>query len=640
MANIGSLTATMGIDISGLSKAEKAMSGFIGRTKAAFKAISPFLGFTIAAGIAIGLKNLGAQAVLFEKEMSNVKAIAGATGEEFQRLEDRAKSLGETTIFTAKEAAEGMSFLAMAGFKTTEIIGAMPGVLQLASAATIDLGSAADITSNILKGYGMEVSDLSHVNDVLVKAFTSANVNLSMLGQSMKFVGPVARSAGVAFEEAAAAAALLGNAGIQGTMAGTSLRNAISRLIGPSTKAAKVLEDIGIEAVDIDGKFAGLANVVEQFEKGLEGVSGEAERTAILLEVFGLRAGPAMSVLIETGSKAIREFTDELNNAGGIAQRIADEKIKNLAGAWAILKSAITGVVIYMSDTAFPVLSNLFLMLARNVGIVKDLWSAFTAFPSAIFDQLERMEKQLGKTEEAVNKLKGALAIDPLDLYDKSAWVMWGQNFFTVVEYILSSIGRTLTFTLKSIWDLTGSALSAVVGLSKNLTAVLHGLFTMTRKEYAIMLEEQKEKFHKAWADMVENQVLNNKNLVSAVLSDFDAMISKMEERMRGADLSVTTTFFTPETMKKIEDETKRFENLAEKIRLAKEGDAALNAILLEQYKNLLQVGTMVWQSVLTAEEAYRLKVAELNKLLAENVISHETYARAVIQSHEQMIVS
>src|SRR5690606_30654581 len=160
----------------------------------------------------------------FEAAMARVGAVSRATAEQQEALTAAAREAGATTTFSATQAAEALSFLAMAGFRAEESIGALPSVLQLAASAQIHLGTPADITSNILTGYGMTVEELGRANDVLVASFTSANVDLSMLGESFKYVGPVARGAGVQFEEVAAAIGLLGNAGIQGSMAGTALR--------------------------------------------------------------------------------------------------------------------------------------------------------------------------------------------------------------------------------------------------------------------------------------------------------------------------------------------------------------------------------------------------------------------------------
>lgn len=187
-------------------------------------------------------------AAQFESAMNQVAAVSGATGKQFQELENLAKQLGETTSFSASQAAEGMSFLAMAGFEVNDILESMPGVLNLAAAGQMDLAMASDIASNILTGFGKDASEMSKAVDVLAKTFTSSNTNLEQLGEAMAYVAPVANSAGLQFEEVSAAVGLLGNAGIQASRAGTTLRGAIANLLSPTGEAKKVLDRLGVSA--------------------------------------------------------------------------------------------------------------------------------------------------------------------------------------------------------------------------------------------------------------------------------------------------------------------------------------------------------------------------------------------------------
>lgn len=280
----------------------------------------------------------------FESGMNRVRGLTGATGADLEALESQARSLGATTQYSAGQAADAMGFLAMAGFEADEIVGAMPSTLQLAAAAQLDLAQAADITSNILTGYGLEVSELGHANDVLATAMTSANTNLVQLGDAMRYAGPVANSAGVEFEEAAAALALMGNAGIQGSMAGTSLRGAISRLLNPTGEAADVMRRLGIEATDADGNLVSLEAIVSQLE-----TSGAS--TADMMLLFGQRAGPAMSALVSQGSDALRDLTANLRDSEGAAETLADIQMEGLTGAMRRLRSAAESLAISFADS-------------------------------------------------------------------------------------------------------------------------------------------------------------------------------------------------------------------------------------------------------------------------------------------------
>ncbi len=280
----------------------------------------------------------------FETAMNQVAAVSGATESQFQQLEAQARELGRTTEFSASQAGEAMGFLAQAGFNANDVLGAMPGTLQLASAAQLDLGTAADTVSNILSGYGLEVSELGRVNDVLVKTFTSANTNLQQLGEAMKYAGPVASAAGVGFEEAAAALGLMGNAGIQASMAGTSLRGAISKILNPTKAAQEAMAAAGLSFTDAAGRIKPLDEVVRQLEP-------HAEDAGLMMELFGQRAGPAMSALVSQGADALTNLQSELESSGGTAQRISDVQMQGLNGALAALKSAFEGLQIAIAQS-------------------------------------------------------------------------------------------------------------------------------------------------------------------------------------------------------------------------------------------------------------------------------------------------
>lgn len=272
----------------------------------------------------------------FETGMNRVRAVSGATGDDFVKLRNQAKELGATTQFSATQAADAMGFLAQAGFKADQILGSMPDTLKLASAAQLDLASSADIVSNVLTGFQLPVSELSRGVDVLTKTFTSSNTDLTQLGQAMKFVGPIASGLGTSFEETTAALGLLGNAGLQAGTAGTGLR----RILNTVTKEA---DKLGITSVDSAGKMLPLADIMEQLER-------QGFTTAEALEVFGDRGGPAISALLGQGSAALRELTGELQNAGGTADRVSKIQMEGLRGQLLTLKSAAEGLAISLGD--------------------------------------------------------------------------------------------------------------------------------------------------------------------------------------------------------------------------------------------------------------------------------------------------
>lgn len=329
---IGNLRVVLGLDSTAFQKGMTDAAASLKKIGAEIDRIGRSLSVRVTAPVlAFGALTLKTAAD-FQTAMNKVAAVSGATGDELAALSKQARDLGATTQFSAAEAADAMNFLAMAGYKTNEILGAMPDTLRLASAAQLDMGAAADIVTNIMSGYSMQVEDLAHANDVLVKAFTSANTDLRQLGEALKYAGPVANAAGVEFEEAAAALGMMGNAGIQASMAGTSLRGAISRILSPTKKMQGIMDEAGLSFKDAEGRILPLAEIIEQLEP-------HADDAGMMMELFGQRAGPAMAALVSQGSDALRDLTQELRDSGGTAERVSKVQMEGLNGALKELRS-------------------------------------------------------------------------------------------------------------------------------------------------------------------------------------------------------------------------------------------------------------------------------------------------------------
>lgn len=305
---------------------------------------------TVATTAAIATVGIAATKVGsdFEAAMSRVGAISGATGKEFKMLEKTAMELGKTTVFSASEAAEGMQYLAMAGYDANEIVAAMPGVLNAAAAGQVELGTAADITSNVLSGFGLQASETGRVADVLTKAFTSSNTSMESLGETMKYAAPIARAAGFSLEETAAAAGILGDAGIQGSQAGTTLRGVMLRLVNPPKQAAEALDQLGVSVTDSEGKMKPLHQIIGELSEATEGMT-DAQKTAIISQIAGQNAASGLLAIMDAGPEKIKAFTEELENSGGTAERVANEQIDNLQGDLKLLGSVleIVGIKLY-----------------------------------------------------------------------------------------------------------------------------------------------------------------------------------------------------------------------------------------------------------------------------------------------------
>lgn len=364
------LKSTMGV----VSETQRKMTAFGKKASLVGGAMS--LGMTTP--LLAAAKDIANVAGGFESSMNRVQALSGATGEEFKALRAQAKELGATTSFSATQAADAMGFLAMAGFDAEQTLGAMPGTLQLAASAQMDLADTADIVSNVLTGFRKPVSDLADVNDVLVKTMTSTNTDLRMLGDAFKYVGPVASAAGADFNEIAAAIGLLGNAGIQGEMGGTALRGAMTKILNPTKAARGVMDELGLSLTDTAGNLKPLADILDE-------LAPHADDAGVFMELFGQRAGPAMLALVNQGSGALRGLTAELDNAGGTADRIAKAQMKGFNGSMKAMSSAFEGLKIAIADSGMlDILTDIVKGVTRVIASVAEADPALLKMGTAI----------------------------------------------------------------------------------------------------------------------------------------------------------------------------------------------------------------------------------------------------------------
>ena len=289
----------------------------------------------------------------FEQSMAKVKALTQATGDEFEQLRVKAIELGSTTVYSSVEAANGMSFLAQAGFKTNQIIAAMPGVLDLAAAGQMEIARTADIASNILTGFGMKAEETGRAADVIAKAMSTANTDIEQMGMAMKYLAPVAASAGVSIEESAAAVAMLSNSGIQGEMAGTQLRAILLRLIAPTKEAAGMMKTLGISVTDSLGNVRPFGEIIGQLEKAF-GRLTQAQQAEVSATLAGQEATAGFLTLINNGQASFESFTQSLVDSGGTAQQIAETQMDTLNGSINELTSALEAVGITVGDKFAP----------------------------------------------------------------------------------------------------------------------------------------------------------------------------------------------------------------------------------------------------------------------------------------------
>lgn len=299
----------------------------------------------------------------FEQSVARLGAITrnAADSAGLVSLTDQARRLGEETQFRAREVTEGMTFLGMAGFQTNEIIAATPGLLDLALGSSTSLADTADITSNILSGFAIEATEMERVSDVLAATVSGANVNLRQLGDTLKFTAPVAKDLGVPIETVAALAGKLGDAGLQGTLGGTTLRSMLLRLAAPTAGAKSALAELGIEVENENGKLKEITVLLGEFFQATQGV-GDLDRTRLVNDIFGKTAVSGVSTLLQESTQTdFKELLDTLQraDADNIGKKMADQLGDTATGSIKRLGSAMESLAISVGGLLLPTVATM-----------------------------------------------------------------------------------------------------------------------------------------------------------------------------------------------------------------------------------------------------------------------------------------
>lgn len=278
----------------------------------------------------------------FEAMMSQVKAISGATGQAFDDLTAKAQEMGATTKFTATESAEAFNYMAMAGWKPQQMIDGISGIMSLAAASGEDLGTTSDIVTDALTAFGLQAGDAGHFADVLAQASANANTNVSMLGESFKYVAPVAGAMNYSVEDTSLALGLMANASIKGSMAGTALKTSLANMAAPTDSMAAAMDKYGISLTDSEGNMKSLRGVIDNLRGSLGGLS-ETEQTAAASTIFGKEAMAGMLAIINASEEDYNKLSTAIGNSKDAAEGMADTMLDNLKGSFTLMQSAIEG---------------------------------------------------------------------------------------------------------------------------------------------------------------------------------------------------------------------------------------------------------------------------------------------------------
>nr|DAX65521.1 MAG TPA: minor tail protein [Caudoviricetes sp.] len=324
-----------------------------GKITAAGQALMPLS--LAAAGVGAAAVKITAD---FDEAMSKVSAISGATGEDFDKLRAKAREMGAETKFSATESAQAFTYMAMAGWDTEKMLNGISGVMSLAAADGLDLATTSDIVTDAMTAFGLKAEQSGHFADVLAKASSSANTNVAMLGESFKYVAPLAGGLGYSVEDTSVALGLMANAGIKGSQAGTSLKTALQNLTKPVGQVRTVMDKYNISIANSDGSMKSLSEVMDMLRTNLGGLS-EAQQAAAATTLFGKTAMAGMLTIINASEEDYSKLTEAIANADGTAKKMADTMQQNLNGQLTILKSGLEEAAISIGDALMPLIKGL-----------------------------------------------------------------------------------------------------------------------------------------------------------------------------------------------------------------------------------------------------------------------------------------
>lgn len=345
-------------------------------------------------GVSIGMKDTIDTYKDFEAAMSQVSAVSGATGSELDKLTEKAKAMGSSTKFTATESAEAFNYMAMAGWKTKDMLDGIEGVLSLAAASGEDLATTSDIVTDALTAFGMQAKDSTHFADVLAQASSNANTNVSMLGESFKYVAPVAGAMKYSVEDVSLALGLMANASVKGSMAGTALKTAIANMSSPTNKMATAMKKYNISLTDNKGEMKSFKDVLDNIRESL-GKLSEAEQTAAATKIFGKEAMSGMLAIVNASEKDYNNLAKAINNADGAAADMSATMMDNLEGSITNLNSALDGVKLSFGERLSPYIR----------GMAEWLTDQMPEIEQALEDLMDSVDRKVGRMKAKFDEL-------------------------------------------------------------------------------------------------------------------------------------------------------------------------------------------------------------------------------------------
>lgn len=405
---------------------------------------SPVLQLGATLGISFGMKDVIETYSGFEATMSKVQAISGATSDEIEKINAKSKELGATTSFTAQQVGEGFSYMAMAGWKTEDMLNGIDGILALAEASGESIGKTSDIVTDALTAFGYTAADAGHFSDVLATASSNANTNVAMMGETFKYVGAAAGALGYSAEDVALSIGLMANAGIKSSQAGTELNSIYTRLATNTNGATDAIKNLGIEFYNADGSARSWGSVLKDVRVATKNMTQE-EKIAFANTVAGTRAQAGFLAMLNATETDYNKLTDAIENCDGAAQAMAATMRDNLQGSFTLLQSAVDGVKLKLGERLAPYLRSFADWLTSKMPKVEEAIDKVMDFADNKIANLKSTIAEFTSGEDWANadiwgKMK--IAWDKIVAEPFGEW--WNSTGKAYITDKASSLGETL----------------------------------------------------------------------------------------------------------------------------------------------------------------------------------------------------
>lgn len=457
--DLGSIVAHLRLEMNDFNSGLNDAVNRIRETQQQFEGLSSFgkslstVGAGLTASITAPVMALGASVVKtqmqFEQAMSKVQALSGATGKDFQMLEDTAKKFGESTVFSASECADALGYMALAGWDAQQSAAGLPGVLNLAAASGMDLAQASDLVTDYLTAFGLEADQAGRMADVLSYAQANSNTTTEMLGEAFKNCAVNAHNAGMSLEETTAILSKFADAGLKGSEGGTALNAIIRDMTQKMKNGAIQIGNTKVQVQDANGNFREMTDIIADVDKATEGM-GDAQKTAALMTTFTADSIKGMGILCNTGADSIEEFTKKLENSNGTAEKMSNMMNQNLSGALKTLSSAWEALQLSLGDSTGP--------LSLLVGLLTKLLLAIKNLPAPVKQVIVTLALLaatigptlliIGKMIEAWVKMKETIGILRSGFGLLRGVLSGLPSVFGIIQGVVSTVGGALS----SLW--------------------------------------------------------------------------------------------------------------------------------------------------------------------------------------------